>query len=75
MMKERGNQDSGRGRRKKGRKETRTGSVISLDVEVREEEGKRDSKTFIQADGLKAYNQKGNIEVLLPLNPLTLPSF
>lgn len=34
------------------------GSVISLDVGVREEEGKKDSKTLVQADGLKAYNQK-----------------
>lgn len=60
-----------------GREEGRRSAqdVISLDVEVREEEGKKDSKTLIQADGLKAYNQKGNIEVLLPLNPLTLTSF
>lgn len=47
-MKERGNQDSGRGRRKKGRKEKWAGSVILLDVGVREEkEGKKDSKTLI----------------------------
>ena len=60
-----------------GREEGRRSAqdVISLDVEVREEEGKKDSKTLIQADGLKAYNQKGNREVLLPLNPLTLTSF
>lgn len=46
VMKERGNQDSGRGRRKKGRKEKWAGSVISLNVGMREEEGGKGFKDF-----------------------------
>lgn len=50
-------------------------SVNSLDVENEEvRKRKKDSKILIQVDGLKNYDQKRNLELLLPHDPLILTS-
>lgn len=68
MMRERGNQDSGRDRRRDWRR--KSGQDLSTHWMW-----KKYSKTLIQGDRLKDYARERNGDVLLSLNRLILTSF